>query len=100
MAITAAFLAIATIIVWWLSHQRLPAKTWLAEGVIGDLPATGPPRVRAAKIGLGVFLAVAGSRFRLWRYAAATGSAMSGRGSIRLFLASSATRHAVIPSAG
>jgi cytochrome c oxidase subunit III len=67
VAITAAFLAvIATIVVWWLSHQRLAAKTWLEEGVIGDLPAAGAPRASTAKIGLGVFLAVAGSLFALF----------------------------------
>ena len=60
MAITAVFLAeVATIVVWWLSHQLLAAKPWLEEGAIVDLPARGAPRVRTAKIGLGVFLAVA-----------------------------------------
>ncbi len=51
---------------WWLSHQRLGAKPWLEEGVIGDFPGSdrlGPP---TAKIGLGVFLAVAGSLFALF----------------------------------
>ena len=67
MAITAAFLAvIAAIVIWWLSHQRLAAKPWLEEGVIGDLPVAGAPRVPTAKIGLGVFLAVAGSLFSLF----------------------------------
>ncbi len=67
MAITAAFLAvIAAIVIWWLSHQRLAAKPWLEEGVIGDLPVAGAPRVPTAKIGLGVFLAVAGSLFALF----------------------------------
>ena len=60
MAITLAFTAVvATIVVWWLSHQRLAAKPWLEEGVIGDLPDRGARRVRTAKIGLGMFLAVA-----------------------------------------
>jgi hypothetical protein len=67
VAITAAFLAVvAAIVIWWLSHQRLAAKPWLEEGVIGDVPAAGAPRVRTAKIGLGVFLAVAGSLFALF----------------------------------
>ena len=67
MAITAAFLAVvAAIAVWWLSHQRLAAKPWLEEGVIGDHPAAGAPGVSTAKIGLGVFLAVAGSLFALF----------------------------------
>src|SRR6516225_12339833 len=49
---------------WWLSHQRLMAKPWLEEGGIGEFPGgrlSAPP----AKIGLGVFLAVAGSLFAL-----------------------------------
>lgn len=67
MAITAAFLAVvATIVVWWLSQQRLAAKPWLEEGVIGDVPATGARRAQTVKIGLGVFLAVAGSLFALF----------------------------------
>jgi cytochrome c oxidase subunit 3 len=56
---------LAAIAGWWLSHQRLGAKPWLEEGVIGDFPGSdrlGPP---TAKIGLGVFLAVAGSLFAL-----------------------------------
>ena len=65
MAITLAITAVvATIVVWWLSHQRLAAKPWLEQGVIGDVPAA--PRARTAKIGLGVFLAVAGSLFALF----------------------------------
>src|SRR6476660_5846520 len=67
MAFPAVFLAVvAAIVIWWLSHQRLAAKPWLEEGVIGDLPATGAPRASTAKIGLGVFLAVAGSLFALF----------------------------------
>ena len=67
MAITAAFLAVvAAIVIWWLSHQRLAAKPWLEEGVIGDIPVTGAPRARTVKIGLGVFLAVACSLFALF----------------------------------
>jgi cytochrome c oxidase subunit 3 len=67
VAITAAFLAVvAAIVIWWLSHQRLAAKPWLEEGVIGDTPVAGVPRVPTAKIGLGVFLAVAGSLFALF----------------------------------
>jgi cytochrome c oxidase subunit 3 len=65
VVITAAFLAaIAAVVVWWLSHQRLAAKPWLEEGVMGDLPAAGASRT--AKLGLGVFLAVAGSLFALF----------------------------------
>lgn len=61
------FLAvIATIVAWWLSQQRLMAKPWLEEGVIGEFRgAGGRSSLPAAKIALGVFLAVAGSLFAL-----------------------------------
>src|SRR5260370_30422912 len=57
---------IAAIVGWWLSQQRLTAKPWLEEGGIGDFPGTGAMTLPAAKIGLGVFLAVAGSLFALF----------------------------------
>src|SRR3982074_2952363 len=57
---------IAAIAGWWLSQQRLTAKPWLEEGVIGDFPGTGAMTLPAAKIGLGVFLAVVGSLFALF----------------------------------
>jgi cytochrome c oxidase subunit III len=61
------FLAvIATIVGWWLSQQRLTAKPWLEEGPIDDYPGTGAMTLPAAKIGLGVFLAVAGCLFTLF----------------------------------
>jgi cytochrome c oxidase subunit 3 len=68
VGITVAFLAVlATVVVWWLSHQRLAAKPWLEQGVIGaDAPDAGATRARTAMIGLGVFLAVAGSLFALF----------------------------------
>jgi cytochrome c oxidase subunit III len=60
------FLAvIAAIGGWWLSRQRLTAKPWLEEGALGEFPGTGALSVPAAKIGLGVFLAVVGSLFAL-----------------------------------
>lgn len=60
------FLAVIAVIVgWWLSGQRLTAKPWLEEGPIGDFPGTGAMTLPAAKIGLGLFLAVAGSLFTL-----------------------------------
>lgn len=60
------FLAvIAAISGWWLSQQRLTAKPWLEEGTHGDFPGTGASSLPAAKIGLGVFLAVVGSLFAL-----------------------------------
>jgi len=61
------FLAVMAIIVgWWLSQQRLMAKPWLEEGPIDDFPGTGAMTLPAAKIGLGVFLAVAGCLFTLF----------------------------------
>jgi cytochrome c oxidase subunit III len=63
MNITFLFLAVlALIIAWWLSQQRITAKPWLEAGSIGDTGASSMP---AAKIGLGVFLAVVGSLFAL-----------------------------------
>jgi cytochrome c oxidase subunit III len=60
------FLAVIAVIVgWWLSQQRLASKPWLEEGAIGELPGTGAVALPAAKIGLGVFLAVAGALFTL-----------------------------------
>ena len=60
------FLAVIAVIVgWWLSQQRLTAKPWLEEGPIGEFPGTGAVAQPAAKIGLGVFLAVAGALFTL-----------------------------------
>jgi cytochrome c oxidase subunit III len=67
VAILAIFLAvIAAIVVWWLSQQRLMAKPWLEEGPLGDFPPAGASSVPAAKIGLGVFLAVVGCLFALF----------------------------------
>jgi cytochrome c oxidase subunit 3 len=61
------FMAVIAIIAgWWLSQQRLTAKPWLEEDGIGDFPATGAMTLPAAKIGLGVFLAVVGSLFALF----------------------------------
>jgi cytochrome c oxidase subunit 3 len=67
MGFTIAFLAvIGAIAAWWLSHQRLTAKPWLEEGPVGDIPAAAAAPLPAAKLGLGVFLAVAGSLFALF----------------------------------
>jgi len=56
---------IAAIVIWWLSRQRLFAKPWLEEGLAGEFPGTGASQLPAAKLGLGVFLAVVGSLFAL-----------------------------------
>lgn len=60
------FMAVIAVIAgWWLSQQRLAAKPWLEEGVLADERGSTPP-LPSAKIGLGVFLAVAGSLFALF----------------------------------
>jgi cytochrome c oxidase subunit 3 len=65
-AIVLFMAVIAVIVGWWLSQQRLTAKPWLEEDPIADFPGTGAMTLPAAKIGLGVFLAVAGSLFALF----------------------------------
>lgn len=63
MNITFIFLALlAAIIAWWLSQQKITEKPWLEAGVTGDTGASSMP---AAKIGLGLFLAIVGSLFAL-----------------------------------
>ena len=57
--------AVAAIAAWWLSQQRLAAKPWLEQGVIDD-DRGGAVSLPPAKLGLGVFLAVAGSLFALF----------------------------------
>jgi cytochrome c oxidase subunit 3 len=64
-AILLFILVIMVIAGWWLSGQRLTAKPWLEEGPIDEFPGTGAMTSPAAKIGLGVFLAVAGCLFTL-----------------------------------
>ncbi|PAQ01501.1 cytochrome c oxidase subunit 3 [Mesorhizobium mediterraneum] len=51
---------------WWLSHQRLMAKPWLEQGLIGDIIGPEGSTLPTAKIGLGVFLAVVGCLFALF----------------------------------
>jgi cytochrome c oxidase subunit 3 len=57
---------IAAIAGWWLSQQRLASKPWLEEGVLADFRGDNASSLPAAKIGLGVFLAVVGSLFALF----------------------------------
>jgi cytochrome c oxidase subunit 3 len=67
MSIVVVFMAgVALVAGWWLSHQRLTAKPWLEEGALGEFAGGESPSVPAAKLGLGVFLAVAGSLFALF----------------------------------
>jgi cytochrome c oxidase subunit III len=65
-AIVLFMAAIAAIAAWWLSQQRLADKPWLEQGVIDDHRSVGASFLPAAKIGLGVFLAVVGSLFALF----------------------------------
>lgn len=58
-------LVLAGVAGWWLFNQRLNAKPWLEEGVIGEFDGTGAMSLPAAKIGMGLFLAVVGSLFAL-----------------------------------
>ncbi|TIS79093.1 MAG: cytochrome-c oxidase [Mesorhizobium sp.] len=58
-------LVIAGFAGWWLSHQRLMAKPWLEQGLIGDTIGLEGSPLPTAKIGLGVFLAVVGCLFAL-----------------------------------
>ena len=61
------FLAVvAGIAAWWLSQQRLMAKPWLEEGPTGGFPDLNAPSLPTAKIGLGVFIAVASCLFTLF----------------------------------
>jgi cytochrome c oxidase subunit 3 len=65
-AIILFMVGMAAIAGWWLSQQRLAAKPWLEEGVMVDLREERTSSLPAAKIGLGVFLAVVGSLFALF----------------------------------
>jgi cytochrome c oxidase subunit 3 len=67
VSVTILLLAILAVVAgWWLSRQRLMAKPWLEEGPLGEFPGTGASPVPAAKLGLGVFLAVISSLFALF----------------------------------
>ena len=66
MSVILLFLAVIAVIAgWWLSQQRLTAKPWLEASLINDLTSGGGSSLPAAKIGLGVFLAVVGCLFAL-----------------------------------
>jgi len=66
MSIAIVFLAaLMAIAAWWLLQQKLGARPWLEEGIIGDFDGTGAMALPAAKIGMGLFLAVVGTLFAL-----------------------------------
>jgi cytochrome c oxidase subunit 3 len=56
--------AIALIAGWWLVRNGIVAKPWLEQGVIDD-PRMGTSRIPAAKVGLGVLLAIIAALFAL-----------------------------------
>ena len=67
MASILIFLSIlAMIAAGWMSRQGLASKPWLEQGTSDALQDAQAPRMPPAKIGLGVFLAVAGSFFALF----------------------------------
>ena len=62
MIFTLLFLVVvAAVAAWWLARQGLADKPWLETGSAGHVPDTGASSLPTAKIGLGVFLVVAGS---------------------------------------
>jgi cytochrome c oxidase subunit 3 len=66
MSVVIVFLlVIAGISGWWLSQQRLMSKPWLEQGAT-TFPGTESGSMPAAKVGLGVFLAVVGCLFALF----------------------------------
>jgi cytochrome c oxidase subunit 3 len=56
---------IAGIIIWCMAGQRLTSKPWLEAGLAGDAPEMRGSPATAAKVGLGIFLAVVGALFTL-----------------------------------
>ena len=59
-------LVIAGVAGWWLSQQRLMSKPWLESGTNAAFPGTESGMMPAAKVGVGVFLAVVGCLFALF----------------------------------
>ena len=66
MIFTLLFLvAVLAVAAWWLAQQGLADKPWLETGPAGHVPDTGASSLPTAKIGLGIFLVVAGSLLTL-----------------------------------
>jgi cytochrome c oxidase subunit 3 len=57
---------LAAIAIWWLSQQRIMEKPWLEAGPADAFHGRAARGMPAAKIGLGVFLAVVSSLFALF----------------------------------
>ena len=61
MIVTLLFFAgLMAVAAWWLVRQGLGTKPWLQTQPAAELAATGRPSLPTAKMGLGIFLAVAG----------------------------------------
>jgi cytochrome c oxidase subunit 3 len=61
MIVTLLFFAgLMGVAAWWLLQQGLGTKPWLQSQPAAELVATGRPSLPTAKMGLGIFLAVAG----------------------------------------
>lgn len=68
MAFTLIYLAVVgAIVAWWLSQQRLMSKPWLEAGPAGEVAdAGGASPMRAPRLGLWVFIAVASALLTLF----------------------------------
>jgi cytochrome c oxidase subunit III len=67
MSATVLFLAcVLTTAIGWLWRQGLASKPWLHVGLLAGVPGANPSTSSTAKVGLGVFLAVAGCLFALF----------------------------------
>ncbi|WP_404401006.1 cytochrome c oxidase subunit 3 [Pelagibacterium halotolerans] len=65
IAILAFLAVIALLALWWISRQGLMAKPWLETDSVATLAGPGDPKLPAAQIGLGIFMAVVGALFAL-----------------------------------
>jgi cytochrome c oxidase subunit 3 len=66
MPVTVIFLSVVLAVIgWWLLQQRLTAKPWLEEGIIGEFDGTGSLSTPVAKLGVWVLIAVMGTLFML-----------------------------------
>jgi cytochrome c oxidase subunit III len=59
------FVFIASMSLLWLWRQGVMGDNWLEEGEVANCAGAAPSQPSAAKVGLGVFLAVAGCLFSL-----------------------------------
>jgi cytochrome c oxidase subunit 3 len=66
MSVVLVFLAaLGAVVIWWAATQRLTSKPWLEASQVGAAVAGDHPPPPAARIGLYVFLGVAGALFSL-----------------------------------